>query len=115
MQCTGTFFASRRESFCMSREHQTSKMFMKKIIVLAFTSMLSLNLLSAEQAVNDADQKWLTTVTKMVVNGRHEISTPVEVRTQLLKDWAKKNGYSVQVTKVESTFRVELAKEVAKN
>ena len=88
---------------------------MKKIILLAFTSMLSLNLLSADQPVSDADQKWLAAVSKMVASGRHELSTPVEARTQLLKDWAKKNGYSIQVTKAESTFRVELTKEVAKN
>ena len=85
---------------------------MKKIILLAFTSVLSFNLFSAEQPVSDANQKWLGAVEKMVASGRHQISTPVEARTLLLKDWAKKNGYTFQLTKTESTFRVELSKNV---
>jgi hypothetical protein len=51
----------------------------------------------------------------MVANGHNELSTPSESRTQLVKDWAGKNGYSVKITQAESTYRVEFAKLVAKN
>jgi len=88
---------------------------MKKIILLVFAAMLSFNVLSQDQKISEADQKWLAVIEKMVASGRHEISTPVEARTQLLKDWAKKNGYTFQVTRTDATFHVELTKDIAKN
>ena len=90
-------------------------MLMKKLVLLAFTSVLTFNLLGAEPTASDADQRWLAAIEKMVVNGRHEISTPAAARMQLLEDWAKKNGYSVQVTKMDATFHVELSKGLVKN
>ena len=63
---------------------------MKKMFALAFGSMLAINLVAADPAVSDADQKWLTAVEKMIANGHNQISTPVETRALLLKDWAKK-------------------------
>ncbi len=88
---------------------------MKKIVVLTFSTILALNLLSAEQTVSNADQKWLVVVEKMVASGQTQITTPVEARTQLLQDWAKKNGYSIKITKTESTYRVQFFKDLAKN
>jgi hypothetical protein len=60
-----------------------------------------------------ADQKWLEAVQKMVSSGQTGISTPSEGRVQLLKDWAGKRGYSVEVTKSETHYRVELSKKLA--
>ena len=40
-------------------------------------------------------------------------STPKEDRVKLLKEWAVKRGYSTQVTKTETGFRVELSKNIA--
>ena len=88
---------------------------MKKPILLAVTGMAAMNLVVAGQAVSEADQKWLAAVEKMVAKGEKSISTPVEARTQLVKDWAKKNGYTVTVTKTGSSYRVEFSKAVAKN
>jgi hypothetical protein len=88
---------------------------MKKVILIAVTSLLSLNLLAADQTVSASDQKWLNAVQKMLADGEHEISTPVEARTHLLADWAKKNGYVMQVAKTESSFRINLSKSVVKN
>jgi hypothetical protein len=91
-------------------------LYMKKLVVLACGWMLTLNLLSADQpVVSDADQKWLAAVEKMVASGSTQVSTPVEARTQLVQDWAKKNGYSVKITKAESTYQVEFSKVLAKN
>ena len=88
---------------------------MKKMFAVTFGSLLAFNLLAVDPNVSDADQKWLTAVTKMVASGHSQVSTPSEARAQLLKDWAKKNDYSVQVTKADSSFRLELTKSVAKN
>lgn len=77
--------------------------------------MLSLNLLAADQMVSAADQKWLGAIEKMVANGQHEISTPVAARIQLLQAWAKKNGYTVELTKTDAAFRIRLSKDIAKN
>jgi hypothetical protein len=87
---------------------------MKKLVLLALTSLLSLNLF-ADPTISDADKKWLAAIEKMVADGQRQISTPVEQRTELLKDWAKKNGYAVTVTKTDTTYRIELAKSLVKN
>jgi len=88
---------------------------MKKIALLSIGCFAAIQLVTAGPVVSEADQKWLATVGKMVSTGRTEVSTPVESRTQLLKDWAKQNGYAVVVTKKEATFRVEFSKSLAKN
>jgi hypothetical protein len=51
----------------------------------------------------------------MAANGQHEITTPVELRAQLLKDWAKKNGYALEVTKTDSGFHLKFSKDLVKN
>ena len=62
-----------------------------------------------------ADQKWLTTVEKMVTDGQSKISTPEEKRANLLKEWAEKKGYTVKVEKTDKGYRVDVSKTVAKN
>jgi hypothetical protein len=88
---------------------------MKKLVLLAITGMAAMNLVVAGPAASEADQKWLAAVEKMVAKGEKSISTPVEARTQLAKDWAKKNGYSVAVTKIGSSYRLEFSKALAKS
>jgi len=55
------------------------------------------NALPMADEPNEADQKWLAAVTKMVAEGKTEISTHSETRVVLLKEWAGKNGYTVNV------------------
>lgn len=62
---------------------------------------------------SQSDQKWLDAVQKMVAKGDTKISTPSADRVKLLKDWAVKKGYSVEVTKVVSDFKVVLTKTLA--
>ena len=90
---------------------------MKKTILLACGCLLGFNLAFAGQIQTDnpADAKWLAAVEKKITSGANEVTTPSEPRTQLLKDWAAKNGYSVKITKVESTYSVEFSKLVVKN
>jgi hypothetical protein len=64
---------------------------------------------------NQADQKWLDAVQKMVAKGETKVSTHSEERAKLLKDWASKKGYSAEVTKTEAGFRVVLTKTLAQN
>jgi len=88
---------------------------MKKALFLAFTTVLSMNLFAAEPTASPADAKWLGAIEKMVASGHYEISTPVAQRAELLQDWAKKHGYAVQLTKTDTTIRIKLAKDIAKN
>ena len=88
---------------------------MKKALFLAFTTVLSMNLLAADPTASPADAKWLGAIEKMVAAGHYDISTPVAQRAQLLSDWAKKHGYAVQLTKTDTTIRIKLAKDIAKN
>ena len=88
---------------------------MKKTFLLASAMVLSLNLFAADANVSPADQKWLGAIEKMVATGHNEITTPVVTRTELLKDWAKKNGYSFQMTQADSTFHIKLSKSIAKS
>ncbi len=87
---------------------------MKKIVLLAVTGMAAMNLVLADQATTEADEKWLKVVKEMVSKGNATVSTPVEARTQLAKNWAEKNGYTVKVTKNGSSYRVEFSKDLAK-
>lgn len=87
---------------------------MKKIVLLAVTGMAAMNLVLADQAATEADEKWLKVVKEMVSKGNATVSTPVEARTQLAKNWAEKNGYTVKVTKNGSFYRMEFSKDLAK-
>ena len=60
-----------------------------------------------------ADQKWLEAVQKMVASGESAVSTPVEGRANLLKEWGTKMGYSIKVTKTETSYRIEISKTLA--
>jgi hypothetical protein len=71
--------------------------------------------LTALAELAPADQKWLEAVKTMVINGEAMISTPSQERVDLLKEWAAKNGYSVQVTKTERGFRLDVSRRLAKN
>ena len=62
---------------------------------------------------SEADQKWLKTVEQMVTKGDKKLSTPSESRVTLLKEWGKKNGYAVEVTKTEKGFALEVSKKDA--
>jgi hypothetical protein len=88
---------------------------MKKVVLLTFTAVLSLNLFAADPTISPADQKWLGVIEKMVARGHTEISTPVMARAELVQDWARKNGYAIQVIKADSTIHIKLAKDIAKN
>jgi hypothetical protein len=88
---------------------------MKKAVLLTFTTVLSLNLFAADPTISPADEKWLGVIEKMVARGHTEISTPIVARAELVQDWARKNGYFVQVTKSDSAIRIKLAKDLAKN
>ena len=88
---------------------------MKKVVLLTFTTVLSLNLFAADPTLSPADEKWLGAIEKMVTRGHTEISTPITARAELVEDWAKKNGYTVQVVKTDSAIHIKLAKDIAKN
>ena len=69
--------------------------------------------LSALGEPQTADQKWLEAVQKIVTKGDGKVSTPNEVRVNLLKDWAGKNGYAVKVTKTDASYTVQITKTLA--
>lgn len=62
---------------------------------------------------SEADQKWLKTVEQMVTKGDKKLSTPSESRVTLLKEWGKKNGYAIEVTKTEKGFVLAVSKKDA--
>lgn len=88
---------------------------MKKVLLLVSATLLSLSVLAATPAVSPADEKWLVVIEKMVNNGHNEFSTPKTERADLVQDWARKNGYAVQLTKTDATIRIKLSKDIAKN
>jgi hypothetical protein len=87
---------------------------MKKIIIVAIGFLLTLSPVLADGTA-PADQKWLTAVQKMVAEGQTKVSTPNKERLTLLKEWAKKNGYSVEVTQNDAGYHIDLSKTLAKN
>jgi hypothetical protein len=87
---------------------------MKKISKLLMGCLLVCSLTVVAES-NQSDQKWLDAVQKMVAKGATEVSTPSQDRAKLLKEWAGKRGYSVEVTKTEAGFRVVVSKSLAKN
>ena len=85
---------------------------MKKVIAFNVACILMTGLVLASQP-GEADQKWLTVVQKKVAAGETRISTPLESRVTLLKEWADKNGYTVAVTVNQSNHRIEVTKNIA--
>src|SRR6478736_2470009 len=92
---------------CGTNEDKT----MKKLTAFTAAYILIANLALAGQP-SEADQKWLAVVQKKIADGQTRISTPVEERVTLLKDWAGKNGYTVAVTESERGYRLALTKSV---
>lgn len=96
-----------------------TKTMKKKLIATAGLALIAFAVIAAEPNVTNqktaADQKWLTVVQKIVAKGESKISTPSEERVALLKKWAAKNGYFVEVTKTESGFKLDVTRNIAKN
>ena len=88
------------------------KNIMKKLVVLLLGCVLTFNFAALGEP-KEADQKWLEAVQKMVAKGDNKVSTPIEARASLLKEWASKNGYSVKVVKTESGYSIEVSKHLA--
>lgn len=63
--------------------------------------------------LSEVDQKWLKVVETKITSGQTRVSTPVEQRVALLKDWAEKNGYTSVVTQCEHGYRLQLVKNIA--
>jgi len=87
---------------------------MKKIIVAVVSSLLFASSIALAEP-SAADQKWLEVVQKMVEKGQTQLSTPSQERVKLLKDWAAKNGFTVTVTQADSSYKLVIARNVAKN
>lgn len=87
---------------------------MKKIIALVCGCLLTASVVMAAEAT-EADQKWLSAVSKMVESGKTEISTPSEVRANLLKEWAGSKGFTVALSKTDSSYKVQVSKHLASN
>jgi hypothetical protein len=85
---------------------------MKKLTALTAACILITGLAFAGQP-NEADQKWLEVVQKKVAEGQTKVSTPIQERVTLLKDWADKNGYTVNVAQTDAGYRLDLAKNLA--
>lgn len=83
---------------------------MKNYIIIAALGLLtSVAALAGE--TSPADQKWLTVVQKMIAEGKTTVSTPQKERVDLLKDWAGKNGYTVEENKTENGYTLKFAKK----
>jgi hypothetical protein len=93
---------------------ETNGKSMKKLALLTLGCLLTFQLTALAEPA-PADQKWLEAVKTMVINGETKISTPSQERVDLLKEWAAKNGYSVQVAKTERGFRLDVSRRLAKN
>lgn len=85
-----------------------------KILRPLFLGCLLVTSYSFAETTNEADKKWLEVVGSKVAAGQTQVSTPSEARVTLLKEWAAKNGYSLEVTKSEAGYRIELSKSLAK-
>jgi hypothetical protein len=84
---------------------------MKKFASIAVGLVLAGNLL-ASGTISEADQKWLAAAQKLVTAGR-TISTPSQTRLALVKDWAHKEGFTVAVTKTDSSYQVQATRSLA--
>lgn len=86
---------------------------MKRITALVLSGLLFTSL-ALVGAPNEADQKWLKAVEQKITAGGNNVTTPSQDRVDLLKTWAEKNGYSVTIAKVETTFRISVNKNLAR-
>lgn len=84
---------------------------MKKLLVVALGCLLTSSAAFAGET-SPSDQKWLAAVEQMVAEGQTTIATPNEVRVNLLKEWAVKNGYSVNVAKIDKGFSAKVSKKL---
>ena len=84
---------------------------MKNSIALTVACVLLVGLAFAGPT-SEADQKWLEVVQKKIADGQTRISTPIEGRVSLLKEWAGTNNYTVTVSQSEHGYRLQLAKAV---
>lgn len=79
----------------------------------AFTSALLLTVgITLAGTPSEADQKWLEVAQKKAAKGQR-VSTPNEARVELLKEWATTRGYSVEVTKIDKSFQLEVSRTFA--
>ena len=90
----------------------SDKDIMKKIVVLLLGCCLTFNFAALGEP-KEADQKWLEAVQKMVTKGESKVSTPNQVRADLLQEWGSKHGYTVKVTKTASGYSLEVSKTLA--
>ncbi len=84
---------------------------MKKSIAL----LLGLSFVVCLTAVAEpsaADQKWMAVAQKKIAKGETKISTPSQARVTLLKEWAAKKGWRIEVTKTESGYRLERSQSI---
>jgi Mg-chelatase subunit ChlD len=86
---------------------------MKKLTATTFAGLLTLALALAGEP-SAADHKWLEAVGKLISDGQTRVATPIQERVTLAKEWAAKNGYSVQVTKKDNSFQIDFAKNLAR-
>jgi hypothetical protein len=85
---------------------------MKKLTALTSALLLTVGIALAGTP-SEADQKWLEIVQKKVAEGQAKVSTPSETRVTLLKEWASTKGYSVEVTKTDKSFQLEVSRAYA--
>lgn len=84
---------------------------MKKLTAFASALLLTTGIIFAGNP-SEADQKWLEVAQKKAAEGQR-VSTPSEARVTLLKEWAATKGYSVEVTKTEKSFQLEVSRAFA--
>lgn len=84
---------------------------MKKLTAFVSALLLTAGIAFAGTP-SEADQKWLEVAQKKATEGQR-VSTPSETRVTLLKEWASAKGYSVEVTKTDKSFQLEVARAFA--
>lgn len=84
---------------------------MKKLTAFVSALLLTIGMAFAGTP-SEADQKWLEVAQKKAAEGQR-VSTPSETRATLLKEWATTKGYSVEVTKTDKSFQVEVSRAFA--
>jgi len=85
---------------------------MKKLTAITSALLLTATLTFAGTP-SEADQKWLQVVEKKIAEGQAQVSTPSQTRVDLLKEWASTKGYSVNITKTETSFQLEVSRAYA--
>ena len=84
---------------------------MKKLTAFVSALLLTVGITFAG-APSEADQKWLEVAQKKATEGQR-VSTPSETRVALLKEWATTKGYSVEVTKTDKSFQLDVSRAFA--